>query len=417
MSAVSVIPAVAANPSLPPAATGPPAQFPVQWQVAIVRGLQELVRPAASGGTDLPQDGNALPPDPAWLPLPAMLALPPATPSREVSAAVGAIVGAPGEAAPAPAGGAEWVASVIPEAASGRAAVLTPPPAAARVPAAAVAAIPADAMAETAAEPVGAAPASTAAAAAVGLPDVSGRSDREPLPPPVSLRPPKTALPLAVTRAAGTDAVPKAAAPPVATGDPATTGPRVDASAAAAAAATAIEDPDVATSGKAPVSPPAAAVAGAAPGLSPPQPSGPAVVQLPVTVGSERFGDALGERVLWMVDRDLNSARLTLNPPQLGPLEVRVQVSGDQASVSFTAHNFVTRDALEQAVPRLRDMLGAQGFTHVDVNVAHHSFSERSAQPARYAGAALARNEAPGPVAAQAAGRQRPGATLLDAYA
>ncbi len=143
-----------------------------------------------------------------------------------------------------------------------------------------------------------------------------------------------------------------------------------------------------------------------------------AVMQLATPVGAEPFPQELGERVAWMVGRDLTSAQLKLNPPQLGPVEVRVQVSGDQASVSLSAHNFVARDALEQAIPRLRDMLGAQGFTQVDVNVAQHSFHERPAQPGRYdrddAPLAEVAVELPAPSSARSA---RAAMTLVDTYA
>ena len=49
-------------------------------------------------------------------------------------------------------------------------------------------------------------------------------------------------------------------------------------------------------------------------------------------------------------------------------VEVRVQVSGDQATVAFTAHNQQARDALENASQRLRDLLGSQGFVNVQVD-------------------------------------------------
>lgn len=103
----------------------------------------------------------------------------------------------------------------------------------------------------------------------------------------------------------------------------------------------------------------------------------PAIINLHAPVGSEQWSQALGERVQWLADQNFTQAQIKLNPAQLGPIEIRVQVNGDQATVQFTAHNHLTRDALEQAMPRLRDMLGANGFNTVDVNVAQHSFSER----------------------------------------
>ncbi len=89
------------------------------------------------------------------------------------------------------------------------------------------------------------------------------------------------------------------------------------------------------------------------------------------------WDQALSERVLWAASQKLQSAEIRLNPPQLGPIEVRVQMHQDQAQVSFTAQHAVVREALEASMPRLRDMLNASGFNLVDVNVSQHSFAEQ----------------------------------------
>jgi flagellar hook-length control protein FliK len=80
-----------------------------------------------------------------------------------------------------------------------------------------------------------------------------------------------------------------------------------------------------------------------------------------------------------MVDNNLNGAKLQVNPPQLGPIEVRIAVQGNHAQVWLTSHSAVTRDALESSSPKLREMLGAQGFGQVSVDISQRSFQERSA--------------------------------------
>jgi flagellar hook-length control protein FliK len=85
-----------------------------------------------------------------------------------------------------------------------------------------------------------------------------------------------------------------------------------------------------------------------------------------------------------MIGNNLNGAKLQVNPPQLGPIEVRIAVQGDHAQVWLTSHSAVTRDALEASTPRLRDMLGAQGFGQVSVDISQRSFQDRSPQPQHY---------------------------------
>ncbi|RJG08328.1 flagellar hook-length control protein FliK [Noviherbaspirillum cavernae] len=88
--------------------------------------------------------------------------------------------------------------------------------------------------------------------------------------------------------------------------------------------------------------------------------------QLPETlaprVGTPGWDQALGQKVVWMVAGAQQSASLTLNPPDLGPLQVVLNVSNNQATASFTAAQPEVRQALESAMPKLREMLGDAGI-------------------------------------------------------
>lgn len=89
------------------------------------------------------------------------------------------------------------------------------------------------------------------------------------------------------------------------------------------------------------------------------------------------WDQALGDRVMWAVNQKFQGAEIKLNPPQLGPIEVRIQMHHDQAQVTFTAQHGAVRDALEAALPRLREMFAASGVGLGDVNVSQHSFAEQ----------------------------------------
>ena len=101
-------------------------------------------------------------------------------------------------------------------------------------------------------------------------------------------------------------------------------------------------------------------------------------------VDTPEFGHALADRVSWMVGNNLNGAKLQVNPSQLGPIEVRIAVQGAHAQVWLTSHSAVTRDALESSSQKLREMLGAQGFGQVSVDISQRSFQERSPQAQLY---------------------------------
>lgn len=96
---------------------------------------------------------------------------------------------------------------------------------------------------------------------------------------------------------------------------------------------------------------------------------------LEVPVAQPNWNEAVGNRVLWMVNQNVQGAELKLNPPQLGPLEVRISMDGDRAHVQFVTHHPATREALDAAIPRLREMLAGNGVDLGNVDV-----SQRQAQ-------------------------------------
>lgn len=100
-----------------------------------------------------------------------------------------------------------------------------------------------------------------------------------------------------------------------------------------------------------------------------------------VPLNQPGWDQALGDKVLWLVNRQMQGAELRLNPPQLGPLEVRIAVDQDQARVLFMSQNVAVREAVEAALPRLREMLGASGFDQIDVNVSQHSLDQPGQHP------------------------------------
>jgi len=101
--------------------------------------------------------------------------------------------------------------------------------------------------------------------------------------------------------------------------------------------------------------------------------------QLHARVGSQGWDQQLGQKVVWMVNGGEQSATLTLNPPDLGPLQVVLSVSNDQASVAFTAAQPEVRQALEQALPKLRETMGEAGISLGNTSVSAGSQEQQQA--------------------------------------
>lgn len=91
--------------------------------------------------------------------------------------------------------------------------------------------------------------------------------------------------------------------------------------------------------------------------------------RLAPAVGTPAWDQALGQKIVWMVRGGEQSATLTMNPPDLGPMQVVLSVTNNQATVDFMSAQPEVRQALESALPRLREMMGESGVQLGQANV------------------------------------------------
>ncbi|MFZ1180754.1 MAG: flagellar hook-length control protein FliK [Herbaspirillum sp.] len=90
--------------------------------------------------------------------------------------------------------------------------------------------------------------------------------------------------------------------------------------------------------------------------------TGQAVQRLTPAVGSPGWDQAVGQKLFWMTSGGIQSASLTLNPPDLGPLQVVLRVNNQQADATFITAQPEVRQALEAAMPKLREMMDQAGI-------------------------------------------------------
>lgn len=91
-------------------------------------------------------------------------------------------------------------------------------------------------------------------------------------------------------------------------------------------------------------------------------PAKPATIHLNTPTGTDRWGQAFGEQVLWMAQKDVQAASLTLNPPELGPVKIELQLNDAQAVASFSSAVPEVRKAIEDALPALKTMFADAGL-------------------------------------------------------
>ena len=86
--------------------------------------------------------------------------------------------------------------------------------------------------------------------------------------------------------------------------------------------------------------------------------------------------EAFNSRVILMARDHRQLAHIQINPPELGPVEIRMSLNAEQTHVQFISQHAVVREAIEDAFPRLRDMMEASGLTLGDVEVSDQTGRE-----------------------------------------
>ena len=87
-----------------------------------------------------------------------------------------------------------------------------------------------------------------------------------------------------------------------------------------------------------------------------------AMLDKPANILKPEGQTQFAEKIRWIVNARNSFAEIRLDPPELGSVQVKVNMAGEAAAVSFVVQSQQARDALDQALPKLRDMLSQQGI-------------------------------------------------------
>ena len=86
-------------------------------------------------------------------------------------------------------------------------------------------------------------------------------------------------------------------------------------------------------------------------------------VPLSQPLDSPDFAPELSASVSLLIQDGVHEAQLQLNPTEMGPVSINIQLDGQQAEVNFHAQHAATREVLERSLPDLAAALQAQGLT------------------------------------------------------
>lgn len=153
----------------------------------------------------------------------------------------------------------------------------------------------------------------------------------------------------------------------------------------------------------------------------------PATISVTTPVSHPHFHEETAQHVSWLVRNGIEQARINVHPADLGPIEIRIALHNKEAIISFAVAQPETSTALENALPRLREMLAASGISLGQTSVgsdgsnpaasAGHSDADRHSREQQAARLLLEQTLAAGSAAPAGALRTTSGAGLVDLFA
>ncbi|SPE35011.1 putative Flagellar hook-length control protein [Burkholderiales bacterium] len=89
---------------------------------------------------------------------------------------------------------------------------------------------------------------------------------------------------------------------------------------------------------------------------------GNALVHISTAVGDAGFGQDVSRQLVYLAKTGTQSAELSLQPANLGPVNVSIQMNGLDATIAISASHAATRAALQEALPHLQELFQGSGL-------------------------------------------------------
>ncbi|MEG3754601.1 flagellar hook-length control protein FliK [Psychromonas arctica] len=104
------------------------------------------------------------------------------------------------------------------------------------------------------------------------------------------------------------------------------------------------------------------------------------LLQEPLDIQSKQAAHMMGERVMMMLSEGKQEVQIRLDPAELGSMFIKVQVQQDQVQLNIQTQASLSKDIIDQNMPRLREQLAQQGIQLGDANVEQQSQQQQQSE-------------------------------------
>jgi len=113
----------------------------------------------------------------------------------------------------------------------------------------------------------------------------------------------------------------------------------------------------------------------------------------PLALQTPQAANMLSEKVVYQVNQKIQMAEIRLDPEDLGAMQIKVNLQQDQLSLQFTVQQAQAKEALEQHLPKLRELLEQQGLSLGESHIEQRSSQDKQEQSRQFAGGSGTAND------------------------
>ena len=110
------------------------------------------------------------------------------------------------------------------------------------------------------------------------------------------------------------------------------------------------------------------------------------VWQPPLALTEPAAAQQIKDRVMVQIQHKLQTAEVQLHPEELGSMQIKLNLQQDQLSVQFVVQQGAAKEALEQQMPKLRELLEQQGIALSEGQVEQRQSGSQQEQPTHHQG-------------------------------
>ncbi|MEM9102088.1 MAG: flagellar hook-length control protein FliK [Pseudomonadota bacterium] len=105
-------------------------------------------------------------------------------------------------------------------------------------------------------------------------------------------------------------------------------------------------------------------------------------LKLEGVIGTVNWSANFAKSIKTLLTQQIKEAKIEVDPPELGPIQIKLAINQQDVNVQFQTQSGATKDHIENALPKLKEMLEESGYNLLESHVNQEQSGNRSGNSA-----------------------------------